>query len=339
MFLFHYTSIDTLNMILDNNTLKFNNINDVNDAYESKIFNIYDIEKEIYDRWKNKMEQEWQYNDKIENLNRKIESAKLKYEEIKYFEEKKKAIAFKKKYIDPLMLQYRYFKNKPLSKNKYNEKVIKMSSDKYHYYRKEEYNKVRNGLVKVACFCSGNFDIIEFNKKDVANRRQGFFHPRMWAQYADESLGCCIVFQKEKLKKLFENISDKFYLFEDMVEYVDLLNFGHENKEIILDVIEELTKRGIIRYLKRHVVPLFFRKDKDWSDENEYRFLIINKGDNRKRSPYYMDIKNCIDSIILGENFECDKDTINSIVEKCNKESIALYKLNNDLGVYYLNKI
>ena len=52
-----------------------------------------------------------------------------------------------------------------------------------------------------------------------------------------------------------------------------------------------------------------------------------------------MDIKNCIDSIILGENFECDKDTINSIVEKCNKESIALYKLNNDLGVYYLNKI
>ena len=158
----------------------------------------------------------------------------------------------------------------------------------------------------------------------------------MWAQYANRSSGCCIVFNREKLKKIFGSSSDEYYLFDGPVEYVDLLKLGDINKKVNVDVYKDFSKSGIVKHLKKNVKQLYFCKDKDWSDEMEYRFLLLNKEENRSRKPYYMSIKNNIDCIILGENHN---STMDFIIEKCDKEGINLFKLNNSLGEYSLNRV
>jgi hypothetical protein len=381
VYLFHYTSIDTLDKLLRSTTLKFNSINETNDPYESKIPDIYDIESEINDKSNLKHDLE----KKINEIEDDIEVKQLEYKEVKCLGEKEKAEALKNE-TDLLESQLSYFKNKhavtcceyekyrnrnydkyctkiemeiesmelrydEIKKNEGKkaaeafktkqllplEKKFNNYSIKFERTQMERYEKTRNGLVKIACFCSGDdFNITEFNDKNNHNRRQGFFHPRMWSQYAKNSSGCCIVFKKDKFEETYKKLSSEYYLYDYPVEYADLLCLEEKYKEINMEAYRDVSKNGIINHLKGNVQPLFFRKDKDWEDEKEYRFLLINKEQNRKRTPVFMNIKNTIDSIILGEKFN---DSFEFISEKCKEEGIKLYKIRNDLGTYHLDSI
>jgi hypothetical protein len=319
-YLFHYTSINTLLNILDKNILKFNTIENVNDAYESKVFDIYDIEERIYDIWQFQKGQHkdaiQEIEEKMEKLGNEIELKKIEYEEIMYYEGKLKAEKFKLEHIKPLESKYSYYKTKKilkmkkLERNKYDKIIEKVNIyNQYNEYRKKGYRKLRNGLVKVSCFCTGKFSM-ENKRNNILRIRHGFFHPRMWAQYANYSKGCCIIFKENILKEMFNNLSNEYHVFDGLIEYVDLLNVGNINNisDKILDVYADLSKQGIINYLKKNVKLLFFRKDIDWSDEKEYRLLLINRYKNRNKKPYFMDINNAIDSIILGENFRLEDE-------------------------------
>ena len=338
-FLFHYTSISALMEILKDNKIIFNNINNVNDTYESKVFDINDIENEIYYKWDL---EKGQYQNKFDELKEELDDRLLNYYEIMYFEGRQKAKHFKLKYINPLLDKYRYYKRKLSENNKHDVNINKISIfNRYHEFRKEGYLNLRKGLVKTACFSIGDFNINEFNEKGALNRRQGFFHPRMWAQYAEKSNGCCIIFGKDIFLTLLKEASDEYYIFEGLMKYVDLLNINNISNyyEIILDVYNDLSKRGIINYLIKNVDTLFFRKDIDWSDEKEYRILLINKLKNKKKKPFNMDIKNAINSIILGEKYLSRKTVVsdhNFIIDKCKKNNIDLYTLKNNLGNYSL---
>ena len=352
--IFHYTSINTLKKILENDTLKFNNINKVNDPHESKSFDVSDIKEELLNRFNMQMEY---YNimvsleKEIEILESKIDIKKCEYEEawhfndinkakherIKYNEFKQKIKILKNKYKEHLHSRSTYFLKRLSSDNKH---YIRIPDSFYPFDNKfvsEHYNKIKNTVVKVSCFSTGVFNVNEFHRENTQNKRQGFFYPRMWAQYANKSSGCCIIFKKSILKTLFDKLSDKYYLFSDRIKYIDILNIEHiyDLQKLIFFIHKIKTKNDAIRFLTKNYHLLFFRKDKDWADENEYRYLIIDKiGDNK--GPHFMEIENSIQSIILGEKFKSD---LNDIIKKCEAKGISLYKVNNYLGKYYLENI
>jgi len=352
--LFHYTSINALKKILENDTLKFNNINNVNDPHESKSFNITDIKKELFDRFDKSME----YYDtmlslekEIEILENEIDTKKLeykealhfnelkkaKYEKIKYYELKQKAKLLNGKYREHLRSKSNYYIKRLSSDNKYYIQIPDSYDPLDNKYISGHYNKIKNAVVKTACFCTGIFNVNEFHKENIQNKRQGFFYPRMWAQYANKSSGCCIIFKKDILKTLFDKLSDKYYLFAGRIKYIDILNVEHiyDLQKLIFLIHKIKDKNGLIGFLIKNYHLLFFRKDIDWADENEYRYLIIDKNDYKK-GPYFMEIKNAIDSIIIGENFKSD---LSDVIKKCEEKRINLYKINNYLGKYYLENI
>jgi hypothetical protein len=354
--LFHYTSINTLKKILENNTLKFNNINKVNDPHESKSFNISDINEELMNRFYISLEY---YNillsleKEIEILDEEIDIKKIEYEEALYYNEIEKAkykkseyyeleqkeIILKNKYTGHLRSKSSYSIKKFSNDNKYYIRIPD-SFDQFNINNKfvyKHYNKLKNSIVKTACFCTGVFNVDKFHKDNIQNKRQGFFYPRMWAQYANKSSGCCIIFKKNVFKKLFDKLSDKYYTFDDRIKYIDILNIEHiYNLQKLISFINKIKNNyDVINFLIRNYHLLFFRKDKDWADEKEHRYLIIDKSGNNK-SPYFMEIENAMNSIILGENFKSD---ISDIMEKCKEKGIKLYKINNYLGKYYLDNI
>jgi hypothetical protein len=352
--LFHYTTICTLKKILENNTLKFNNINNVNDPHESKSFNISDIKDELFDRFNLSLEYYGimlKLEKQIEVLENEMDTKILEYKEALHFNEikkakhektnyhelKQKAKLLNDKYREHLKSKHIYYKKNFSSDNKYYIQIPDSFNPLDNKFIGKHYNKIKNEVVKTACFCTGKFNIDDFHKENIQNRRQGFFYPRMWAQYADKSSGCCIIFKANILKTLFDKLSDKYYLFTDKIKYIDILNIEHiyDLQNLIFPIYKIKDKNELINFLVKNYNLLFFRKDKDWADENEYRYLIIDKMDNKK-GPYFMEIENAIDSIVIGEKLKSD---LSDIIKMCKTKNINLYKINNYLGKYYLENI
>lgn len=96
---------------------------------------------------------------------------------------------------------------------------------------------------------------------------EGTNHPAMWAHYADNSNGVCIVIDKasfiERNKSIFEQY---FYKFED-VEY-DMFNTPKEDK-----IIYEAECPKV--FIKNNWKALFFLKHSDWKNENEHRLFTM----------------------------------------------------------------
>jgi hypothetical protein len=352
--LFHYTSINTLKKILENNTIKFNNIIKVNDPHESKSFNIYDIEEELFKRFNFKSKFYSgiiNLKNEIEILEDEMDIKKSEYKEAVLFKEKEKAKNYKikiyeikqkieiirKKYIEHLAKKSNYDIIKLSDNDKYSIRIPNSFNPADSKFSKRKYNKLKNTIVKTACFCTGYFNINEFNKENIHNKRQGFFYPRMWAQYANKSSGCCIIFKKDILDTLFNKLSDKYYLFSGKIKYLDILNIDHiyNLQKLIFPIHRFKNENEVIKFLRENHHLLFFCKDKDWKDEKEYRYLIIDKNYNNLE-PYFMKIENAVDSVIFGE--KCKSD-LNDIIKKCIKERINLYRIKNYLGKYYLDDI
>lgn len=332
-YLFHYTSFNTLKHILNNNTLLFNNINKVNDPYESKSFDFADIEREKIKIWSSKDENfyrmEWSEEDEliIKNLENEISYIDEEFddnEEANY-----------KKIINDY---YDYYDDDAIINNNDNDEYDDYEQLAYNNYLKKNYNSLKNRLVKTSCFCNGVFSNIHDYTKSIPKKRPGFFYPRMWAQYGENSKGCCIIFNKKKLKKIFTNLSIDHYIFDRAIKYIDILTNEHiiNIKEAIFNIPSNLNKNAIIDHLRKNVYLFYFRKDINWRDEKEYRFLIINKVNNDNDDIENMNIENTIDYIVLGEN---NKYKLEMVKNKCYDNKIILYKLKNNLGDYYLKKM
>ena len=147
-------------------------------------------------------------------------------------------------------------------------------------YNTDKYIKEK---CRIICF-SQNYDIKGFGQ-------EGTNHPAMWAHYADNSNGVCIVIDKEafisKNKDIFEN---HFYKFED-VEY-NLFNTPDDEK---IDFEAETEQE----FIKKNWKPLFFLKHKDWENEDEHRLFIMDYDGK-------LSIDGCIKHIVLGRKLFLD---------------------------------
>jgi hypothetical protein len=156
-----------------------------------------------------------------------------------------------------------------------------------------------------------------FNKNGLIDE-WGINHPRMWAQYAEDNKGACIVLNEKKLLQNNPELKDsKFYAVED-VEY-NLWNLS--------DDVEDF--RDAESLLKGYYKKIFFKKSKDWELERERRIFQI--GDFE-----YLDINNCVEYICLGFRFNQYGELIDLISDnfKNNKQILTPHDFAIQLDSY-----
>jgi len=138
-------------------------------------------------------------------------------------------------------------------------------------------------------YISANCQLISFSqnfKKNDAVCECGCNHPRMWAQYADNNKGACIVINEKKFIERNKSILNNIFWKINNVKYepyiYNLELFDSSNP-----------KNFIVKNYKR----IFFNKHNDWKQEDERRLFCIG-GHN------FLSIDNCIEFICLGNKFE-----------------------------------
>lgn len=147
-----------------------------------------------------------------------------------------------------------------------------------------------------------NCRIISFSQNYDINGygQEGTNHPAMWAHYADNSNGVCIVIDKEAFIAKNKNILDRyFYKFED-VEY-SLFNTPKDKK---IDY-EAKTPR---EFIEKNWQTLFFLKHNDWKNEDEHRLFIMDYDGK-------LSIDGCVKYIVLGRKFFFDEVRIKELLD------------------------
>ena len=122
---------------------------------------------------------------------------------------------------------------------------------------------------------------------------RGTNHPAMWAHYANNSTGACIVIDEKRfIERNREYLQNIFYKLEDVSYDGHLLL----NK----DKIRIGGNCDIKKLVEEHYKSIFFHKHEDWKMEDERRLLMI--GSEQK-----LHIDGCIKRISLGNKFVNDK--------------------------------
>lgn len=156
--------------------------------------------------------------------------------------------------------------------------------------------------IRVLCFAQDTLGYAGMSYSD-----RGFSKPRMWAQYANNHKGVCLVFNKELLiNKVKNQFANCFFKCENirydnqLQRVIDAysLKTSELNKKSIEDVvIDKVQDYWDIYYFTKHI---------DWISENEFRIVL-----KYAQEFAYVDIDGILDAIILGTGV--DLSIINSI--------------------------
>lgn len=142
---------------------------------------------------------------------------------------------------------------------------------------------IKDEIVKSCKILS--FTIDSFNKNGFL-KTWAIDHPRMWAQYADNNKGACIVFDETKLIETNPELKNrkKFRIGNVKYKSWNLENFSSESN----DFNEIVTN---------NYRSIFFTKSLDWKGESERRIFQI--GDQE-----FINIEDSILYICLGFRFD-----------------------------------
>lgn len=152
---------------------------------------------------------------------------------------------------------------------------------------------------KVACFCRDQQPLSGDHIRDIFFR--GWSKPRMWAQYAENHTGVCLVFDRQRLDEAVVRAFG-FYskVYRGEVLYV--------NRSIAYDWggdftahMDAINQHGFDRYAEMHFDEfrrtLFFEKMHDWRDESEFRWIVADNDAEDK----FVNIAASLVGIIYGD--------------------------------------
>jgi hypothetical protein len=155
---------------------------------------------------------------------------------------------------------------------------------------------------KVICFVRDGTGGVGMEPNAIYER--GFCRPRMWAQYAQNHTGACLVFQSNSLRRaLTDSISNPADLFEGDVAYRDRSRGPSlQNNPFIID-LDAIRQHGVREAARAHVHQywrdLFFEKMKDWSDEREHRWVLWEADSDF----HHFRFRDSLVGIVLGPDF------------------------------------
>ncbi len=178
---------------------------------------------------------------------------------------------------------------------------------------------------KVISFCQNEFD------GDLISR-SGFLKSRVWSQYGENHKGVCLVFSKEKILGLVEQLNCELKYF-DKVEYKPFSSLDRSFNSLRVNK-SDFESNEIANLVKSHInnnySSLFFSKEVDYKDETEFRVVVVDE----IAGSLYIDISTAITAIILGDNMhEIYFDAYQKLSDKYN---IPCKKLHWESTRYHL---
>ena len=172
--------------------------------------------------------------------------------------------------------------------------------------RNVEFDRILKHGCKILCVSQ---DAENAFKLDISDRAYG--KPRMWAQYAGNHSGVCLLFDKQTLHETLQSRLGHQKLFCGPVEYGNFHQVGssgwmeHMNAFHLSadDILTNDLENVLRNHRDKHHKVLFFRKNEDWQQEVEYRWII--RGDTN--DPEFIPIENALRAILLGLDFPIDR--------------------------------
>jgi hypothetical protein len=170
---------------------------------------------------------------------------------------------------------------------------------------KPDFGPIINKLKKMALDYSKVLCLTKSADKNPhnLNTKRAFGRPRMWSQYANNHEGIALVFDKDKLGDEINSTykdNSKFLLSGD-VEYNDYLKSLSLSASIFnYDKAKRVgLENALLEHFRNYKNALYFRKDSDWSGEDEWRYII-----HKWETGYeFIDISSSLEAIILGVDF------------------------------------
>lgn len=168
----------------------------------------------------------------------------------------------------------------------------------------------RRNYVRMLCFCKDLFctsdEWKDEKNQDFADNLlfKGWARSRMWAQYADNHSGVCLVFDKPEFQKVFNSLSnnDIEILSDRAIDYTNYLA-ELENSLEDIDSGAKTVDDYANFYLEEDKKKFLFQKCQDYRDENEYRFCLINRVLKSPDEAMFVNYGTSLKAVILGQRF------------------------------------
>lgn len=167
----------------------------------------------------------------------------------------------------------------------------------------------RENKIRLICFCKDFYCKGEWNNENLQNYSsnltfKGWARSRMWAQYADNHRGVCLVFNKSEFNGEFKKLANNHIkiLEPQKITYTNYLNELESAMTDELDV-KNHDSNFLHFYLDDERTKYLFQKSEDFRDENEYRFVLIDDNLDSSKTDKFIDFGTSIKAVILGERF------------------------------------
>jgi hypothetical protein len=167
---------------------------------------------------------------------------------------------------------------------------------------------------RLACFSLDTPPSTGNHINDIFNR--GFCKPRMWAQYAARRTGACLVFDFTRLQRLVDShFSPRGLLLGGPMQYLDRsVIMSLQDKAPFTINLDFLERLGNEEYARAHLLTnykrFYFEKMEDWSNECEYRWVVLEKGTS---GDLFLKFEDSLVGIMFGE--DTDDSEIGEIKE------------------------
>ena len=194
---------------------------------------------------------------------------------------------------------------------------------------------------RIACFCRDAGPLTGNHLDDIY--RRGFARARMWAQYAEDHRGLCLVFDLvklvEALRRKVEEVARTapVFLVYSPVSYSNQRLAGPSHEHAFSVTVEDLEELGRNNYPWHHAMrwwrELFFQKVEDWRDEAEWRVIVLVASDG----PIDVDTGDALVGVIHGDRMaRQDSESIIALSDRPEVEHMGLIWKNGcpwyDLG-------
>ncbi|MBR4248314.1 MAG: DUF2971 domain-containing protein [Treponema sp.] len=154
------------------------------------------------------------------------------------------------------------------------------------------------------------------------NLNKGWALSRMWAQYARNCSGCCLIFYHNKLLDSLNSQYENDILLHEPIEYNDDITSFVESANLKITTDNKNNDFSNFYLDDEKKRKLLFRKTKDFENEHEYRILLIKDttNDDSQSRELFLDVKDSIVGIILGSRVpECFYDALSKLFKEENK--------------------
>lgn len=154
---------------------------------------------------------------------------------------------------------------------------------------------------------------------DVSGR--GFALPRMWAQYADNNAGVCLIINKACLEDQLRNRIEFFKCSKVVYKgFFDVYKIDEAKLNELSKKIEMVANGGLtlVNLMQKDKVFLqynFFEKLNDWQNEHEYRYLALT--DKPENMITVKNLFQFVEGIVIGEKIDpAYEEAIRKLVDK-----------------------